>query len=73
MDNVIEPKVEDERAEVEGCRSFVVRRQWLLSIGKAASALRFVADNWEWNTEPAKSELREIAQVLSDIESSCLR
>jgi hypothetical protein len=42
----------------------------LIAIGKAASALRFSAANYqEGRTEPAKQELRNIAEILSEIES----
>ena len=59
-------------ADSAPANAVVVRDDWLRAIGKAASALRFVADNWEWNTEPAKAELRSIAASLTELETAII-
>ena len=48
----------------------VMRPEWLLAIGKAASALRFTASNWEWLTDEAKRESKAIADTLTELENA---
>lgn len=41
----------------------------LRTIGKAASALRFTANNWEGLTEAAQQEMLAVADALTEIEN----
>lgn len=44
----------------------------LIAIGKAASALRSVADNWDDRSQASKQELRKIAGILTEIQNDNL-
>ena len=48
----------------------VMRPEWLRAISKAASSIRFTANNWEWVTESAKQESMQIANTLTEIENA---
>ena len=48
----------------------VMRPEWLRAIAKAASSLRFTADNWEWMTDEAKRESNQIADTLTELENA---
>lgn len=50
--------------------SVVMRPEWLLAIAKAASSIRFTANNWDWLTVAAKNESLSIADILGQIESA---
>ena len=50
----------------------VMRPEWLRAIAKAASSLRFTANNWERATESCKQASREIADMLTEIENAML-
>lgn len=52
--------------------SIVMRPKWLRAIAKAASSIRFTADNWNWVTEPARQESLEIADTLTEIENAAI-
>lgn len=60
---------ESERSEAR-LHPIVIRPEWVRAIAKAASSIRFTADNWEWVTDEAKRESLEIAATLTEIENA---
>jgi hypothetical protein len=50
--------------------AIAMRPEWLRTIAKAASSIRFTANNWEWMTDAAKAESLAIADTLADIEAA---
>lgn len=59
-----------EDADRTPVHAVVMRPGWLIAIAKAASSLRFTADNWEWMTDEAKRESNAIANTLTEIENA---
>lgn len=53
-------------------KSIPLAPKYLIAISKAASAIRFSADAWEWHTNAARNELLEIATILKELETESL-
>lgn len=51
----------------------VMRPEWVRAIAKAASSLRFTADQWEWMTPAAREESHRVADLLTEIENEYIR
>ena len=63
--------MQSEKASMSApVHAVVMRPEWLLAISKAASSIRFTANNWEWMTDAAKAESESIANTLAEIESA---
>jgi hypothetical protein len=60
----------EKTSESAPVHAVVMRPEWLLAIAKAASSIRFTANNWEWVTESAKQESIKIADTLTEIENA---
>ena len=54
--------------EQQSVTTDLIKTEWLIALSKASSALRFNAENFE-HTQPAKEELRKIADTLTEIET----
>ena len=48
----------------------VMKPEWLRAIAKAASSIRFTANNWEWMSDEAKQESMSIVDMLTEIEAA---
>ena len=57
---------------VASVHSIVMRPEWLRAIAKAASSIRFTANNWEWVSDAAREESMSIANTLAEIEAAYL-
>lgn len=70
--STIQPANTETIQTTENTMTITMKPDWLRAIGKAASALRFQANQNDWYTEASRNELIHIASVLSEIESAAI-